>query len=109
MPKTTQEIIDEEVKTLLKGVNDPCGCEECIDYNKALFIKSLDKALKNRDTYWQEQEMGKSCDCAKHCEDAVKEAEENILNGVRQDLHSINSKIDISERSRLDRLKEKEL
>ncbi len=49
------------------------------------------KTLLERDEFWQAQEMGKSSDCAEHCEKAVLE-ERTKLVGLVEGLHKDHSK-----------------
>ena len=53
--------------------------EEITFQDMLLFVKTeLSLAVQERDEYWKKQEMGKSDDCIKHCDEAVQAERERV-------------------------------
>ncbi len=61
---------------------DPTELETAI---KQTFTTSIHQAEQARDEYWKEQEMGKSSDCSRHCEEAIAEDRERVR-GMKKEI-----------------------
>ena len=56
---------------------EDCICWSC-NYYRDDVKKFLAESIQIRDDFWKKQEMGKSSDCVKHCEEAVAEERERV-------------------------------
>jgi len=64
----------------LSGSGSP-DCKNC-GLDEEMIEGALQEARAERDKFWTDQEMGKSSDCYKHCEEAKAELRKKLLEKV---------------------------
>ena len=79
--QNTTKRVEAELLQIIATKHGGLGlCENMFNKTIIPFLATaINQAKQERDDYWEKQEMGKSSDCHKHCEEARQEAIEEMI------------------------------